>query len=398
MESPLSVTEVTKLIKNCLESRFGMLIVTGEISGCKYSSTGHCYLSLKDSKALLPCALFKNVLPRLTFAPKDGQKVTVYGSINLWESAGKYQLTIQKMTLAGEGEILALLEQRKRQLASEGLFDSDRKKSLPFYPHSVALITSPKGAAIQDILNILKRRRPDIQIKIFPAVVQGEMAAPALIEQIQRVNHHQAAEVIILGRGGGSIEDLLPFSDEAVVRAVATSKIPIISAVGHEIDWALCDFAADLRVPTPSAAAERLSITQAELLSQVRELTNRLKENSFNRLRIQRQDLARYHLTDLTQLLQRRIENYRLQADHLVESLLRETKSSLAKNRHRLQILQKVLEENSPQRLQEKGLVRIASMEGKILNSATQLEIEKSVMIQLVDGEAIAQIRSIKVK
>lgn len=398
MEKVLSVTEITRLIKSSLETQFNRIVITGEISDCKNSSTGHCYFSLKDSTALLPCALFKNSLQKLHFQPKNGQKVIAYGSINVWEVSGKYQLIVQMMSLAGEGEILALLEERKRKLASEGLFDQSRKKALPFYPRSVAIITSPKGAAVKDILQILKRRRPDIQIKIFPAVVQGEMAAPTLIKQIKRVNQHRCSEVIILGRGGGSVEDLLPFSDEELVRTVAESEIPIISAVGHEIDWALCDFAADLRVPTPSAAAEQLSITQSELLAYSQELKNKLKENIINRIKVQRQDLARYNLKDMKELLLRKIENHRLQADHLMATLIRETKNKVEKNRHRLQLLKKDLEENSPHALQKKGLVRLSSLDGKIFNSVKDLELKKSVAIQFVDGQAIAQIQTINVK
>ncbi|RPJ08472.1 MAG: exodeoxyribonuclease VII large subunit, partial [Spirochaetaceae bacterium] len=267
-----SITEITSLIQSLLEEGFPDIRIEGEISNFRPASSGHLYFSLKDKDSIIQAVMFKNRSQGLGFKPADGMLVRARGSLSVYPKRGNYQIICEEMELAGEGDILAMLEERKRRLAAEGLFDSERKKKLPLFPSRLAVVTSPTGAAIRDILRVLSRRHAGLSIIVLPAAVQGQEAASQIASQIRTANRFKMADVIITGRGGGSLEDLLPFSDEQVVRAIAESKIPVISAVGHEIDFALSDFAADLRAPTPSAAAEMVTASREELSRRVQEL------------------------------------------------------------------------------------------------------------------------------
>lgn len=255
----LTVSQLTKLIKSHLESRFPAVEVEGEISNFRPSSTGHYYFTLKDKGAMISAVMFKNRLGTLRFIPADGQLVRVRGRISLYELRGSYQIICESMERAGEGEILAMLEERKRHLAAEGLFDAGRKKPLPLFPKRIGVVTSPTGAALKDILRVTRRRNPGLDIVVIPTAVQGEEAGAKIAAQIRAAAGVPGLDLLIIGRGGGSLEDLLPFSDEEVVRAVAECPLPTLSAVGHEIDTALSDYAADGAAPTPSAAAELVS-------------------------------------------------------------------------------------------------------------------------------------------
>ncbi|MEJ5189985.1 MAG: exodeoxyribonuclease VII large subunit, partial [Breznakiellaceae bacterium] len=267
-----TVSELTERIRACLEGFFPLVIVEGEISNYRPSSTGHIYFTLKDEGAAIQAVLFKNRQRALQVELRDGLRVRVRGSLSVYPQRGTYQIICETIEASGEGAILAMLEERKRRLAAEGLFDPAKKKPLPAFPSSVGIVSSPTGAAVRDILNILQRRARGIRIIIFPTPVQGTDAAPIIARRIEQANQWNLVEVLIVGRGGGSLEDLLPFSEEIVVRAIATSHIPVISAVGHEIDWALSDFAADVRAPTPSAAAELVSANREEALRYVQKL------------------------------------------------------------------------------------------------------------------------------
>ncbi len=265
-----SVSEITSLIKDSLEGSFRGVRISGEISNCRPSSTGHLYFTLKDKDAMISAVMFKGRQKGLAFTPKDGMLVNASGNISVYALRGSYQIICDSLEKAGEGDLLAMLEERKQKLAEEGLFDSSRKKPLPLFPSKIAVVTSPTGAAVRDILRVTGRRNSGLNIVILPAPVQGDAAAKKIAEQIRRADEYNLADVVIIGRGGGSLEDLLPFSDEAVVRAVAECSLPIISAVGHEIDRSLSDYAADVSAPTPSAAAEIVSAGHGELADRVR--------------------------------------------------------------------------------------------------------------------------------
>ena len=251
-----SVTDLTQSIKETLEDHFGAVWVEGEISNLRQPSSGHCYFTLKDERAQLSAVLFRGNQRDLPFRLKDGLKVRAHGEVTVYEARGAYQIIVRRMEEAGKGELLEQFEKLKKKLAGEGLFDPARKHPLPLLPQHIGVVTSPTGAAVRDVLQVLSRRYPNLHILLAPVKVQGEGAAEEIAAAIRNLNDHGVAQVLIVGRGGGSLEDLWAFNEETVARAVADSRIPIISAVGHEIDFTICDFVADKRAATPSAAAE----------------------------------------------------------------------------------------------------------------------------------------------
>lgn len=259
-----------------IEGEIGEVLVEGEISNWRPASSGHCYFALKDEQAMIQAVMFKSDFVRLKFKPKDGMKVEIEGRLSVYEARGQYQIVVSKMREAGLGELFRKFHELKEKLAKEGLFDPAKKKPLPFLPQKIGVVTSPTGAAIRDILNIITRRFSNLEVIIYPVKVQGEWAAGEIAYAIRRFNELKLVEVIIMGRGGGSIEDLWAFNEEIVARAIYDSEIPIISAVGHEIDFTIADFVADLRAPTPSAAAELVVKNSEDLLNILKNYSKRL--------------------------------------------------------------------------------------------------------------------------
>jgi exodeoxyribonuclease VII large subunit len=280
----LTVSRLTALLRGVLEENFQQVWVEGEISNLSLPSSGHIYFTLKDAGAQLRCVMFKGAAKNLKFRLTDGLALITRGRISLYDQRGEYQLICEYLEPAGVGALQMAFIQLKDKLAREGLFADTHKRAMPRFPRRVGVITSPTGAAIHDILNILKRRFASLEILIYPVRVQGEGAAVEIADAIDDMNRLKEVEVLIVGRGGGSLEDLWPFNEEAVARAVYRSKIPVISAVGHETDWSICDFVADLRAPTPSAAAEMVIASTDELRSQVASLFHRLKISTESRL------------------------------------------------------------------------------------------------------------------
>ncbi|WP_176592350.1 exodeoxyribonuclease VII large subunit [Sphingobium sp. EM0848] len=273
---PLSVSELSAMLKRTVEDRFGHVRLRGEISGFKRAASGHLYLALKDDSAVIDGVMWKGGAARLPFAPQDGVEVIATGKLTTYPGRSKYQMVIERMELAGEGALMALLEKLKQKLAAEGLFDRDRKRRLPFMPRVIGVVTSPTGAVIRDILHRLEDRCPT-QVLLWPVLVQGQGAAEQVARAVRGFSAMQPGgpvprpDLVIVARGGGSIEDLWSFNEEIVVRAVAECTIPVISAVGHETDTTLCDYAADMRAPTPTAAAEMAVPVRAELLAMLTE-------------------------------------------------------------------------------------------------------------------------------
>jgi exodeoxyribonuclease VII large subunit len=367
----LTVSELTELIRCRLEDGFASVTVEGELSNCRPASSGHLYFSLKDAGARIDGLMFRNRLRFLTFEPRDGMLLRVRGSLSVYAPRGSYSIVCEEMEIAGSGDILAMLEERKRRLAAEGLFDEDRKKPLPRFPATVGVVSSPTGAALRDILNVLGRRACGIRVIVLPAPVQGEGAAPIIARRIEQANRWKLADVLIVGRGGGSLEDLLPFSEEAVVRAVAVSTIPVVSAVGHEIDWALCDFAADLRAPTPSAAAELVCEEQATTLETVRHLVDSCASVMRSRIERARFLLRPFSAQDLEYRFRAILQPRLIRFDDAREALTENIAVRVADLRSRLELTRAVIEAGSPLAALERGFSMVVNgRTGRIVRGA----------------------------
>ncbi|MFD2228933.1 exodeoxyribonuclease VII large subunit [Alkalimarinus sediminis] len=285
----LTVSELNRQVKQLLEASFLQTWVEGELTSFSKPSSGHWYFTLKDNRAQIRCAMFKGHNQRLRFTPKEGDKVVVRAKVSLYEGRGDYQLIVETMEPAGAGDLQKAYEQLKAKLAAEGLFDQTRKQPLPSLPKRIAVVTSPTGAAIHDILTVLNRRFPHISITIYPTAVQGDGAAADIARMIKLANQRKEADMIIVGRGGGSLEDLWAFNEEVVARAIFESSLPIVSAVGHEIDFTIADFVSDYRAPTPSAAAEKISPDQYEWSQNLDHLMERIQHAMRRKLATERQ-------------------------------------------------------------------------------------------------------------
>ena len=392
LEQVFSVSQITDFIKELLETSFRTITIEGEISNWRPSSAGHIYFTLKDNAAQLKAVLFRGNAYHLTFKPKDGDKVRCTGNISVYGPQGTYQLIVSKMEAVGAGNILQMLEERKRKLNAEGLFDDERKKPLPAYPHTIGVVTSPTGAAIKDILQITKRRNKGIDVVILPAIVQGDGAASTIVKMIQIANFYKLCDVLIVGRGGGSLEDLLPFSEESVVRAIAESEIPVISAVGHEIDWALCDFAADKRAPTPSAAAE-LAVPRT---TDTKQLLQNYKNDFYTQI-TQKTKHAKLLISsfkpDIFEMRFRSIQQpllnrYATAKDNLYKNLqdkIKELRTKVAQN-------VTILENASPQTIFERGYSMVTDKNGKVVRDAAQVVAGDKIEIVPAKGKIKATV------
>jgi len=372
METPkLTVSELTELIRCRLEEGFPAVCVEGELSNCRPASSGHLYFSLKDAGAKIDAVMFKNRLRSLTFEPKDGMLLRVRGSLSVYAPRGSYSIVCEEMEVAGSGDILAMLEERKRRLAAQGLFDDSRKKELPRFPATIAVVSSPTGAALQDILNILERRAAGVRVIVLPTPVQGSGAAEIIARRIEQANQWQLADVLIVGRGGGSLEDLLPFSEEIVVRAVAKSDIPVVSAVGHEIDWALCDFAADVRAPTPSAAAELASGERAAIRETIAAMAEDCADVIRNRLERARLLLRPFNAEDLEYRFRAILQPRLIRFDDAKEALIANLALLVEDRRQRLTLAVTAIEARSPQAIMERGFSMVLNARtGKVVRQS----------------------------
>ncbi|MDR2519373.1 MAG: exodeoxyribonuclease VII large subunit [Spirochaetaceae bacterium] len=382
-----TVSQLTEQIKRNLESAFSAIQVEGELSNCHVSGAGHCYFTLKDAHAVLQAVMFKNRFKHIAFEARDGMLLRARGNLTVYGQRGNYQLVCDELELAGAGDILALIEKRKRAFAEEGLFDQERKKPLPRFPETVAVVSSPTGAALRDILSVLRRRAPHIRVVILPAPVQGASAAPALARRLEQANQWKLGDVIILGRGGGSIEDLLPFSEDAVVRAVAASDIPVISAVGHEIDYALCDFAADQRAPTPSAAAELASASQEEMYSLIQKGANTLYRTLKGRLEKARLLTRAFGAEDMEYRFRAILQPRLVRFDDAKEALVQSARERLSNLRRRLDRAMLNLEGASPCSIMERGF-SVVTLErtGEVVRDSEGVQTGDRLIIRPLRG------------
>jgi exodeoxyribonuclease VII large subunit len=396
-EKKLTVSELTALIRQTLEGNFPSVVVEGELSNCRPSSTGHLYFTLKDAEAAIAGVMFRNRLGSLSFEPKDGMLLRVRGSLSVYALRGTYSIVAEEMELAGTGEILAMLEERKRRFAAEGLFDEARKRRIPRFPKTVGIVSSPTGAAVRDILNILSRRSGGMRVIILPAPVQGSEAAGVIARRIEQANSWKLAEVLIVGRGGGSLEDLLPFSEEAVVRAIAASKIPVISAVGHEIDWALSDFAADLRAPTPSAAAELVSDDRDNTAEKVQVLSAILFHTIQARMEKIHLSIRPFSPEDLEYRFRSILQPTLVRFDDAKEELLLNLNSRVEEIKRRLDLANMGLEASSPLKILERGysvvtLADAGKRTGKLVRSSNDAKKGDRLLIRPMEGLIHAEV------
>jgi exodeoxyribonuclease VII large subunit len=385
-EKHLTVSELTEHIRACLEGSFSFVMVEGELSNCRPASSGHLYFSLKDSGAKIDAVMFRNRLRTLTFEPKDGMLLRVRGSLSVYAPRGTYSIVCEEMEIAGAGEILAMLEKRKQKLASQGLFDAERKRPLPRFPSAAGVISSPTGAAVRDILNILGRRAAGLKVIILPAPVQGEEAASIIAARIRQANRWHLADVLIVGRGGGSLEDLLPFSDEEVVRAVAESEIPVVSAVGHEIDWALSDFAADLRAPTPSAAAELISENYYSLADTIGAIAEGLEDVIRTRLERARLLLKPFDPRDLEYRFRAILQPRLIRLDDAKDALVNAITERSAGLRGRIELAAAVLEAGSPLAAMERGFSVVTDNRGRVIRNSANVKKGERLCIRPLKG------------
>jgi len=376
-----SVSELNRSVRHLLETQLPMLWVEGEISNFARPASGHWYLTLKDGQAQVRCAMFRNSNMRVNFKPANGTQVLVRGRIGLYEGRGDYQLIIEHMEEAGFGALQRQFDELKQKLASEGLFETARKQPMPDSVRHIGVITSPTGAAVKDILSVLKRRFPAIKVSIFPTAVQGEQAAGQIVDAIQSAQEHKHCDALIVGRGGGSLEDLWPFNEESVARAIFASEIPIISAVGHEIDFTIADFVADLRAPTPSAAAELISPDGEDMLNQFEGYEILLAEAMARNTHQLRQQVTNLHKR--LQHPGRKLQEQAQHLDHLDIRLRRAINSKLQQQRFRMDSLQGKLSRVHPADaiINRQQLVAgyIKQMSRSI---AQQLEVKKSKTAQ----------------
>ena len=391
-----SVTEINSLIKDMLEGAFPQLTIEGEISNYRPNSTGHLYFTLKDSTNQISAVMFRGYANYLNFKIQDGMKVQCTGKLTVYGAQGKYQINVTKMSVAGEGAILKMLEDRKRKLAAEGLFDQAKKKPLPLFPKTIGIVTSPTGAALRDILQITKRRNKCVSVVVLPAVVQGSDAAQTIARQIYTANRAALCDVLIVGRGGGSLEELLPFSEEIVVRAIASSAIPVVSAVGHEIDWALSDYAADVRAPTPSAA-ELVVPELSAIIQFIQQNSKNLYDSIKDRLEKIKLMVKNFDPQNL-ELQVRTIEQPLLSRfDNAKDALFQNIIQKIRDTRQRIDNCVTVLENASPQTILDRGYSMVRNKETKkIIRSNLDVNIENEIEIIPAKGKITAKVEKIE--
>ena len=393
----LTVTQLNTYVKSLLDGdpHLRSVYVSGEISNfTNHYRTGHFYLTLKDGESAVRAVMFRTENARLRFLPQDGMRVLVRGRVSLFPRDGQYQMYIDDMQPDGVGALHIAFEQCKQKLAAEGLFDESRKKPLPPYPMRIGVITSPTGAALQDILNILSRRFPLAEVVFCPVQVQGDAAAPQICDAIRRMNAQNAADVLIVGRGGGSIEDLWAFNEECVARAVASSHIPVISAVGHETDFTICDFAADLRAPTPSAAAELAvpdSMEERGILYGFEMRARRAMRAQLQRERLRLERFSRAaDLRDPRSLL----TPHRLRLDSLSEKADRNVRARLQTERGRLSLMCGKLDAMNPMKVLVRGYA-IAEKDGAAVTDAQTLCAGDRLLLRFSRGCAVCTVDQI---
>ena len=393
--NPISVTDLNKYIKDKVDGDefLNNVLVKGEISNFKDHYTGHKYFTLKDENSLIKCVMFRSYAMHLNFVPKDGMKVMILGSVSVFERDGVYQIYAKAMRQDGLGSLYEAYEKLKADLEKEGLFDETHKKKIPFMPNTIGVLTSNTGAVIRDIINVSTRRNPNVHIRLYPVPVQGPGAAEKIANGIKFMNENHLADVLIIGRGGGSLEDLWPFNEEIVARAIYDSEIPIISAVGHETDFSISDFVADLRAPTPSAAAELAVANISDVKYTLEQYNNRYKNALKKKIEVMRLSyekcMARPAFKNPTQKINEKL----IVVDMKVKSL--QTSINLKLKEERTKFVKEVarLDSLSPLKTLSRGYSIVTTQNGNIAKSVEDLKKDDEVKIRLIDGEKQAKIK-----
>ena len=385
----ISVSEINRRAKSILEENFPFVWIQGEVSNFFSAASGHWYFSLKDESSEIRCAMFANKSHRITFEPKDGDHLVLNGTLSIFEGRGQYQIIVEHIELAGEGALLKAFEELKKKLLTEGLFDDSLKKKLPSYPRSIAVVTSPDGAVIQDIINVLSRRSPFFNLTVVPTLVQGEKAAPLICEALNKASDLENIDLIILARGGGSIEDLWAFNNEEVARTIVSCPIPLVSAVGHETDFTISDFVADIRAPTPSIAAEIISQPYSELKETLEGYQSYLLKSVESQF-----DSQRTRITNLIKRIRHpgdKLREIGQKVDYLETALIQEMHQKVSFKKNQLNLTQLSLQQNSPQNKVKEAKVYLQNA-SKDLLKAFNLKIERKRKLL---GELVATIEAV---
>ena len=434
-----TVAELNAQVRGMLETEFTDIWVGGEISGCRIPSSGHCYFTLKDHEAQLKCVCYRSSFRYLKFKPQDGMAVLVRGRLDLYEARGEVQLLVEALEPQGHGALQFAFEQLKKKLAAEGLFEATRKRALPKYPQRIGIITSQTGAVIRDMANVLSRRFPGMHLRLYPAMVQGEGSVEQVCRALEYFSRTNWAQVVILARGGGSLEDLWTFNEEAVARAIVASSIPVISAIGHETDFTIADFVADLRAPTPSAAAELVICTREQVLEQVSVFEHKLTQSARYRVAMSARRLHQQGVERASSVLHRSIGRRLQRVDELDYNLRRSVNLCFSLARKRLEELSKRLRDRdlrlrlssarrrleaaeaslkvlagmrvsrsrglleplvahltqlSPLRILERGYAIVSNAEGRIVKSPEDAVVDETVDIRVAKGRLKAKVTS----
>lgn len=398
MSDAVTVSQLNKYVNSILEAdpNLSGLYVKGEISSFKRYPSGHLYFNLKDDKASVSCVMFRSAAQGLNFEPKEGHQVILYAKASLYDRDGKFQLYVSTMKMDGLGDLFLAFEQLKIKLQAEGLFDSSHKRKIPYLPKKIGVVTSSSGAVLRDIIHVLGRRFPDFNMVLVPTLVQGPTAANSIVNAIDILNSRDDIDVMIVGRGGGSIEDLWCFNEETVARAVYSSRIPVISAVGHETDYTICDFAADLRAPTPSAAAELVMPVKTDCLEQIRQQTKKvssLLENKLEyaklKLKHARQSRAFLHPESLYEHKREELDYLNQSLDQNLSRILDQKKVHLSNFIHRLDGL-------SPLKVLQRGYaVPENKIDKSIIRSVNDIKAGDGMIVRIQDGKLDCSILSI---
>ncbi len=397
-KTAITVTQLNQYIKSLLEADVSLhnVWVCGEISNLTIHGSGHVYLRLKDENGIINAVMFRSNAAKLKFRPENGMRVLAKGSVSVFEKTGVYQLYLTEIRQDGVGDLFVALEQLKKELAAAGIFDQSHKKTLPAFPRKIGVITSPTGAAVRDIIQITGRRCPMAEVIVFSAIVQGDQAPLSLISGIQYFEQKEPVDVIIIGRGGGSIEDLWGFNDPNLALAVYNCETPIVSAVGHETDFTICDFAADLRAPTPSGAAELVVPDCKELLERLKHDQNRLIAALNQKMRNSRELLVRYRSAKVLNDPKAFTDKSFMLLDHLTQSLRQSIDYLRRDQKMKVASLIGKLDALSPLKIMNRGFALAQTNDGQPINSITQISENEVISLRFKDGKASCTVDEIE--